>query len=590
MGLPRWFWWISAATLFAASLPYLFALAIQPEGTLYLGVHSNYDDHAVYASWTKQAQEGEVFFENRFTTDEQAGKTIHLYFLAAGWLAKAVGIPIALHAFRVVFGFLALVALYRLLEGFIEDDRARATAFLLGIVSAGVGFAMWRNYGFAGPIDVWQPEAFVFPMLMQNGLFCAALWLILVVWKRILDARDSWKPVALGAAALLVLTNIHTYDTLLLAIVGFGLLAAMIGAGTFTWAWLARVAVIGCGALPAVAWFVYVRGIDPVFAARAETETISAPIWWVVAGLIPALFVSAVGLAQGGDKRAVLGAGLLAAAIAALQRSQYRMDQIWASVPLWAGLAVIAALLCWLYRPKSPLYGLLFAWIVMGLVALYYPGLFQRKLAIALALPVGVAAGIGLCGIDALKIRSATIVAGLAGLILGASSLMWLARESSMATKNISNTTMHRVYWPSEAREYIGYFRSNAKEGDAVIAMPGIAVPDDFEKPREYALAIPDLNAILAGWGGVKTFIGHWSETPDYVERRGRVMSDLFSAKTTYETAYMLMQEAGANYILAPTGDIARQAGVPPRDFYAGLGEVVLEGNEFILVRFRPSP
>jgi hypothetical protein len=50
------------------------------------------------------------------------------------------------------------------------------------------------------------------------------------------------------------------------------------------------------------------------------------------------------------------------------------------------------------------------------------------------------------------------------------------------------------------------------------------------------------------------------------------------------------MQEAKANYILAPIGEIAAQAGVPPRDFYTGLGEVVYEGEEFVLVRYLPAP
>ena len=120
--------------------------------------------------------------------------------------------------------------------------------------------------------------------------------------------------------------------------------------------------------------------------------------------------------------------------------------------------------------------------------------------------------------------------------------------------------------------------------------MPGIAVPDDFDNPREYTLAIPDLNSVLSGWGGVKAYVGHWSETPDYLNRRTRVMNDLYSPNTTSETAYLLLTEAQVNYIVAPNTDIGRQAGVPPRDFYAGLGEVIYEGDEFILVRFRPSP
>jgi hypothetical protein len=120
--------------------------------------------------------------------------------------------------------------------------------------------------------------------------------------------------------------------------------------------------------------------------------------------------------------------------------------------------------------------------------------------------------------------------------------------------------------------------------------MPGVAVPNDFDNPTDYVIAIPDLNPVISGWGGIKSYAGHWSETPGYLEKRQRVMNDIFSPNATASSVYELMQEAKATYILAPTSEIASQAGVPPRDFYTGMGEVIYEGDEFLLVRFRPSP
>jgi arabinosyltransferase C len=435
---------------------------------------------------------------------------------------------------------------------------------------------------------VWQPEDFVFPMLMQNGLFCAALFLMLSVWNCILDARDSWKGVLPGSVALLVLTNIHTYDTLLIALVGIAFLAAMVGGKHFSAPWLGRTLVIAAGALPAVAWFVYVRGIDPVFSARADTVTISAPIWMVLLGVFPAILLAGIGLAKGGDKRAVIAGGALFVLVGTLQKTQgYRMDALWASAPIWVALLALVIALCWLYKPKSIGYGLLFAWCVAGVIAIYYPGLFQRKLAMALALPFGISAALGL---QIFETARKPLIAATAVVLLGVTQFLWLSRETSMAVNNISNTTIQRVFWGSEVQEFLKFFQANAKAGDAVIAMPGVAVPDDFENPREYRVAIPDLNPVVTGWGGVKTYIGHWSETPDYLARRQRVMQDMFSPNATAESVFTTMQEAKANYILAPIGEIAAQAGVPPRDFYTGLGEVVYEGEEFVLVRYLPSP
>ena len=389
-----------------------------------------------------------------------------------------------------------------------------------------------------------------------------------------------------GSLALLVLTNIHTYDTFQITIIASGFLATMIAARKFTTSWLLRCLVIAAGAFAPVGWFVYVRSINPVFAARAETVTISAPLAMFLLGVFPAVALGFFGLSKHGTRGGVAVAAALFVLITGIQAEGYRMDQLWLGLPAWMAIAAAGIIACYLYKPRSALHGLVFAWIVMGIIAIYYPGLFQRKLAIALALPVGIAAAWGLA---AIPINKPILVWGSA-IMVGATNFMWLARETLMATKNISNTTMQSVYWPQEIREFLHFFDRSSDKGDAIIAMPGVAVPDDFEKPREYFLAVPDLNPVLSGWGGVKSYAGHWSETPEYLAKRTRVMNDMFSPNASRESAYLLMTEAKANYIVAPIGEIAARAGVPPRDFYAGLGEIVYEGDQFMLVRFRPSP
>src|SRR5579885_2753146 len=71
-----------------AALPDVFNWLLRPLGSSYLGIQYNLDDHMVYAAWMRQAMDGRVLFDNRFTTDAQPGLTIHLYFLVLGWIAK----------------------------------------------------------------------------------------------------------------------------------------------------------------------------------------------------------------------------------------------------------------------------------------------------------------------------------------------------------------------------------------------------------------------------------------------------------------------------------------------------------------------
>lgn len=545
--LPKWFWVITALALTLSSLPYLFALVTQPPNTVYFGVHWGFDDHAVYAAWAKQAQEGRLLFENRFTTDQQPGLTLQMYFLFIGNIAKWTGIPIAMHVGRLLFGFLFLLALYRLTRRLSESSFVQATAFATAIFGAGTGYLYWARYlgdlGMNRPIDVWQPEAFTFPSLMTNGLFCAALWLMLVFVNALLDAKDGWRPVIPGFLALLVLTNIHTYDTLTLALVGAGFLATQLFARTVSGVWILRAVVMASGAIPSLLWFLHVRSVDPVFAARAATVTVSPSLYNVLIGYGPLLLLALLayflgryrpetGESPGSAHTACTLLLFLLVGLVFLQ-SGYSLDRPWLDVGPWAALFAVGLCICAWMRPQVPVYGLLFAWLTMGLIALYYPGLFQRKLAMGLSIPVGLSAGLAVAWlIERAKEDSRQALAVLAVLALSITSFKWIERDMLMARDNITNT-LHLVFWPEEVGEILQTLKEKAEPGVSVaIAPPGIwrkeiVTTESGAQVEEYHLDIPDLNPVLTGWGGVRTYAGHWSETPDYGKRRAELMGAL---------------------------------------------------------------
>ena len=604
---PRWFWIFAAVTLLLSALPYLYAWAIQPEGTLYLGVHSNYDDHCVYAAWMKQAQEGRFFFDNRFTNDPQPRLTINLYFWLAGTLARVVGIPLADHICKAVFGLFFLMALYGLVRRLSDSKFTQIICMCVAVFGAGVGWAMWHRYGQAGDaIDIWQPEAFTFPSLMQNALFCVALWLMCLIWNKILDAQDSWKPVLAGAIATLLLTNIHTYDTLTVAIVGVGFLFSQIAVRTggglkgFVHAlteilpWLLRTAVIAMGAIPAVLWFLYVRAKDPVFRLRGETGTFSPSFFAMLLGYAPILilaFACFIYLRSSSSigKWAPILATLFLVAIAISQRfTGFDTEHLWLDVIPWFSLFLIAAILCYLYKPAQPIHGLLFAWTLLNLVAMYYPGAFQRKLAMGLSVPIGIAAGFILA--TALEkiphIENRRSLAALAVFLLGLTSVRWIERESQMANDNISNSTMQRIFWEKDVAEILAYLREHHTEEDCVIGHPGQAVPypPDAKPLDSFLIGIPNIDPVMTGWAGVKSWAGHWSETPDCRNRKGMLSANMFSQYATEESARDVLQISRATYIIVPTSATATAFHVPPLSFFLKFGKAVYAGPSFALV------
>lgn len=588
---PSWFWGFAALVLLLSSLPYLFGWLNAPPESLYLGVHSAVDDQAVYASWIKQAQEGRFFFENRFTTEEQQPLTVNLYFWFLGNVAKLTGIPIAMHLGRLLFGLFFLMALFTLIRRTTSSELGQKVTFLLAIFGAGTGWLYWERYGNSGPIDVWQTEAFTFPSLMYTGLFCAGLWLMVTIWNKILDAREHRSAVIPGFLCVLFLTNIHTYDTLTLGLVGIGFLASQIAAGNATPVWVGRSALIALGGVPSALWFIYVRSQDPVFAARAATETYSPNIMNVLVGYGPLFLLALLAFWISRYRSEVKetigpatmgGLGFIGLLIAiSLMQSNYNGESFWVGFTGWLIFYVIGIILCIFMKPANPVYGLLFSWMILGIIIIYYPDYFQRKLTMGLSIPIGILAGLCLYWLlDPLsKPELKRSLATLFVIALSITSAFWISREILMARDNISKTTQHAIYYGSDVKDILEYLSKNADPSDNVlIATPGMTVleaiyedtekesrPVSSEQPvdatqepvpegekigEEYILVIPDLNPIASGWGGVKTYAGHWSETPQYSERRAEMTSALFTDRSTTESIHSFLKKVQPKYLL----------------------------------------
>lgn len=589
---PRWFWPFVAVVLILSSLPAAFGHLNTPSGSQYLGVQWNIDDHAVYAAWMKQAQEGRLLFENRFTTDEQPGLTVHLYFLLTGWLSKLTGISLAMHLGRIVFSVLALMALFRLISRVAKPGMEQLLSMSLAVFAGGVGWAVWKRYGQDSPIDVWQAEAFVFPSLLTNGLFAVALWLMLVIFNKMADAKDSWKPVLPAAFALFALTNIHTYDTLLIALVSAGWLASCVASKTATLAWIGRCCLIACGALPAVAWFVYVRSVDPVFLERANTPTPAAPPLNMVLGVLPILALAFIGVivkrdSSGGAQlwKALTIFILMIFAVLVLC-SQWRSTNPYATVPFAVCFALSIGA-CSFFVTRNVVISLLFAWIAIALVAPYYPGLFQRKLGMMIALPFGILAAPAVSAM--LTKISSSAIRNMAALgmtvLLSLSSVKWIQRELEMIRDDISNTTMHRVYLDKDAAEILRIVREINAENKVVLAQPGAAIKISDDT---FQVILPDLNPILTGWGGAKSYAGHWSETPHYSDRRNELLQNVFNPATaTSETIRSMVMKTSATLIVLPTSVQLAEFIVPYSLFQTIPHRVLYRGDELMLLELR---
>ncbi len=606
------------AAVFFSLIPALYAWLSPLPGSRYLGMQYNTDDHMVYAAWMRQSMDGRFFFDNRFTDAPQPGLTVNLLFLPLGWVAKLLGIPLTMTLARAAFTGLFVWLLYLFLRRLRLDVYTLKLALSLTVVGGGLGFLVWHHFGvdlvrpgsrwmapLTGgklPIDVWQPEAFVFPSMLTSALFMVSLCFILTAFLAFLSARESAARVPLGWIAMFLLMNMHSYDVLLIALVMLGFLAASWRQGQVTPAWLGRAGIIASGAILPALWFLYVVRHDPVFAQRAADETLATNFRTVLFGFFPMILLAFAGAwprfrseRPDEEKRRsrvhyggmMLGGGLLIAL--AIGSGLHRGDQAFLQAPSWGIAFVAACAAAALLGTSNPTRNLLWCWALVGIVAPYFPAAFQRKLAMGLSIPWAILAALGLAALMRERDRSTrNLVTVLALVLLSATSIRWLFREIQGVQQNVSNTTRHPVFLGPETQELLAILDRDSNSRRLVVAIPGMPsqyidsrsqepVPDAFGPPL-----LPDLSPILSGLTGVYTYAGHWSETPDYNRKVGALLNQVFFATADPQERVRFLTEIQADYLVAPNLAAYPDAGFADlRD----LGEVIFEGPRFLLIR-----
>jgi hypothetical protein len=576
------------------SLPVLFGILIKPENTAYLGLHFNFDDHMVYAGWMRQAMEGHLLFENRFTTDSQPGLTLHIWFLLLGLIAKLLGIPVTMFVARVATTFFAIVLLGRLVEKVLSTVFAQKLALGLSMFGGGLGFLAWHNFGRVIskpegewmrsltlgflPTDIWQPEGFFFPSALTNGLFMISLILILGIFLSILNARESARAVIPGAICTGILMNIHSYDVLLVALVMIGFLISLFGNKELDSKWVSRGLIIGAGATPFALWFVYVLKNDPVFQARAATETFSPNFRAVVGGYFFLLVLGAGGIFVATKNKLVTGILLLTTIVLYIVGTN--PDGFFMSMLPWSLAMLFGFVACSQLGPMSIGMRLVCCWAILSLVIPYFPGLFQRKLFMMTALPWGILAACFIAHLMEHRERNhRNLAAALSIVLLSGTSVQWVVRELKLIKSNVSTTGMHTIYLSPEVQRMLSILSTEGRS--AVIASEvgplvvdqdsdGKSIPDAVLSPP-----IPELNCLFVGLNGNRTYAGHWSETPKYGVRRNEVMKALSSKDPAQ------LKALGITHAIYFVPHLESS----PTPTLESMGQVLLKGSQWALVK-----
>lgn len=561
----------TAAVLFVIAFFPAFMWLIKPERSFLLPYPFNTDDHMVYAAWMRQAAEGRILFENRFTLDPQPGLTFSAFFLVLGWISVLVGTSMTALAVQLALSAVVILFLSRLVARIFSNTLERNLSLIFALFGAGFGFINFSNFGnvveparqnwfnrlalYRLPTDQWQPEGFVFPSLLTNALFAWALALMLLIFLSVLRLKIGWKGAAVGALAFALLANTHTYDVVTVALVLVGLVAAEFAVRNLTKEWLLRAGVIALGVIPAAVWLIYVLRVDPVFAARAETPTWSPNFRGFVFGYLPLMVLAAVEIVASSDRAARIrvGAGVAVYVVLVSVLWQLSLSHVlFVSFLNWSGFAtalLVTYVAVALSATGNSTRNLLVAWAFVGTIAVYLPEAFQRKLAMGLSIPWAILAAGGAIRL-ANPLRQARLPA-LAGLtaVCVATSAFWIKRQLNYVASNVTSTTVQSIFWPGDVRKIIDKLSSESRNA-TFIAPPG--VPNALEGGGFGVPAVPDLNPVLVGMAGARAYAGHWSETPDYNRRRAQVSQLYFGREATAELVAEFCRENGIRYVVVP--------------------------------------
>jgi arabinosyltransferase C len=165
------------------------------------------------------------------------------------------------------------------------------------------------------------------------------------------------------------------------------------------------------------------------------------------------------------------------------------------------------------------------------------------------------------------------LVAALALAVICLSSVFWLRRDIELLRLGVSKTAVHNLHLTTDEQKIIDKLNEVAF-GKSVLAIPGIPAPT-FDQ-RAF---VTDLSPIVSGLTGAYTYAGHWSETPNYTERRNQATAFFTQSLTTEQRAQML-RDWKIDYVVAPMP--TAYEGLPDlRD----LGQVVYEGEQLALIK-----
>ncbi len=473
-----WIFVGSALILIWGSIPTWAGYQAETETLRFRGLYYDSQDYAVHIAMMRAGAQGEWAYQFRFTTEPHRLAYVRMFYIVLGNLSGWMGFEpeLTFQLARVLLGFAALLALYRLMWRIFQNIFWARTAFLLAALGSGLGWLQlifnWTSTRIT-PIDFWLIDDYVFFSLSVFPHFAfvtAGMCIALTLWLDYLE-KPLWSYIAwISLISILIqFTNPIAFATVDAGFAGAAVFSWW-KTGKVRWADMGALALIAIAQLPLVVYNFIVLNNDPLWSQfTTQNQTLSPP---------PDYYLWGFGL-------------------------------FWPfAIP-----GTISA-----FREKSPAMGAAVFWIAAGFALAYLPLEIQRRFLQNITIPLGILAVVGLVKLfETGSVRSPALKRWQTSLVI---LLIFLASVSS-----IQLSLGRTIYLQTHPQEF--YYSASIDRAVQWLS--------EHAQYNDFVLASEETSQVLAQKAGMRVYLGHEMETLNYKNKQVIVRN--FFQGTTPEPA-----------------------------------------------------
>ena len=216
----KFIWLVCIILIIITAIPYFYGYLIKGQDFYYTGINIfSPGDGPVYFSFIEQVKQGSFLLDDLHTNELNYTQLFNPFWFLVGLTAKIFSLPAAwaYHLFRLILTPIFLFSLYKFCSLFLagQTDKRKKLCFLYSIFATGLGGLFYifflagltPYYFFDMSMDIWVQESSNFLIILNSPHFIASISLIIGTFYfffKSLETKQLKNSILAGILALLL--------------------------------------------------------------------------------------------------------------------------------------------------------------------------------------------------------------------------------------------------------------------------------------------------------------------------------------------------------------------------------------------------